>query len=294
MNVPEYGNGRGYKEEKEHGAKEFPFNIYICSIPLDFEQVRVHWHEEMEIIAVKRGRGIVTAEKETYSAKAGEMIMVFPGQLHGIRQDGNEAMEYENIIFRPSMLAASGEDVCDQRFLIPIIAQRIMSPLHVTKDMAVYEEFSQCIARLDRLSGEMGYGYQMAVKGTLFELLYLAFQTGKVEEEEHPKKARERIKQLLGYMEEHYGEPLTVEEAAALCYYSPSHFMKYFKQYMGVPFVRYLNDYRLTKAAYFLAAGEDSVTAAAQSCGFDNLSYFNRLFRQKFGMTPGKYRETCR
>ena len=39
-----------------------------------------------------------------------------------------------------------------------------------------------------------------------------------------------------------------------------------------------------------LLSAETSVTAVAQSCGFDNLSYFNRLFKQKYGCTPGEYR----
>lgn len=48
----------GYHEVKEHAGKDFPFNIYPCSIPADFRQVPVHWHEDMEIIAVKKGRGL--------------------------------------------------------------------------------------------------------------------------------------------------------------------------------------------------------------------------------------------
>lgn len=39
----------GYHEMKEHAGKDFPFNIYPCSIPADFSQVPVHWHEDMEM-----------------------------------------------------------------------------------------------------------------------------------------------------------------------------------------------------------------------------------------------------
>ena len=53
---------RGYHEIKEHGKREFPFNIYPCSIPVDFSHVALHWHEEMEIIAVKKGKGRITVE----------------------------------------------------------------------------------------------------------------------------------------------------------------------------------------------------------------------------------------
>ena len=74
--------------------------------------------------------------------------------------------------------------------------------------------------------------------------------------------------------------------------------MKYFKQYMGVPFIQYLNEFRLEKAAGMLLSTPDPVTAVAQRCGFDNISYFNRLFREKVRKTPGNTvrmgRFTCR
>ena len=93
------------------------------------------------------------------------------------------------------------------------------------------------------------------------------------------------------YVEEHYGERITIEEAAAVCYYSPSHFMKYFRQYMGISFVQYLNDYRLARAWAQLARTGETVTNIAQGCGFENLSYFNRLFKRRYGMTPGQMRQ---
>ena len=57
-----------------------------------------------------------------------------------------------------------------------------------------------------------------------------------------------------------------------------------------MPFIQYLNDYRLTMAGELLKMTEESVTQIALKCGFENLSYFNRLFRRKFGVTPGQYR----
>ena len=290
MSVPEGALSGGYHELKEHGVRDFPFNIYPCSIPVDFRQVPVHWHEEIEIISIKKGRGIVTVDREAYELEAGELILVFPGQLHGISSRRGETVEYENIIFRPSMLMTASEDLCTARFLLPLTEGHALGPLPVKRGAEAYGRFAACIERLDGLCGNREYGYQMAVKGELFGLLYLTFQVWGAEAVYRPRKSREKIKQILAYIEENYGEVITVEEAAGLCYYSKSHFMKYFRQYMGLSFVQYLNDYRLSKAAGLLVSTEDSVTDIAQRCGFDNLSYFNRLFRRKYGMTPGRYR----
>ena len=91
-------------------------------------------------------------------------------------------------------------------------------------------------------------------------------------------------------IEVRYGQNLSIQEMAGLCGYSPSHFMRFFRQHMGSSFVEYLNDYRLIMASHQLAHGEAGISEIAQNTGFDQPSYFNRLFKRKYGMTPKQSR----
>ena len=290
MRIPEYESVRGFHEIKEHGEREFPFNIYPCCIPQDFPQVRVHWHQEMEIIAVKEGELLVTVDKETSRIRQGEAAVVFPGQLHGIFQSGNGRAEYENIIFRLELLMGRGEDLCGIRFLLPMERDRGHGAVHMRKGVQGYEDFMEGVRLLDELCLGKRYGYELGVKGALFYMMSALLETWKPGERKGGRDTRERMRGLLDFIEEHYGEKITVQEAAERCYYSQSHFMKYFRQYMGVSFVEYLNSYRLFQAAGLLRTTDQPVTRIAQSCGFDNLSYFNRLFRRMYQMTPVQYR----
>ena len=59
---------------------------------------------------------------------------------------------------------------------------------------------------------------------------------------------------------------------------------------MGTGFIDYLNDYRLTMAERLLRSSDGSVLDIAEQSGFDSLSYFNRIFKRKYGEAPGRWR----
>ena len=86
-------------------------------------------------------------------------------------------------------------------------------------------------------------------------------------------------------------EKITIKTIAYELGLSQSHFMKFFKNTMGTTFIDYLNDYRLTMVSRLLVSSESSILDIAAESGFDNLSYFNRMFKKRFGMTPREYRK---
>ena len=84
---------------------------------------------------------------------------------------------------------------------------------------------------------------------------------------------------------------ITIADAATEVGISQSHFMKYFKNTMGTSFIDYLNEYRLTMASRLLQSSDSSILAISEEVGYDNLSYFNRTFKKRYGMTPSAYRK---
>ncbi|MDO5418108.1 MAG: AraC family transcriptional regulator [Lachnospiraceae bacterium] len=297
MDILQYESKR---EQKQHGDSRFPYNIYPCSIPLDFHMVPVHWHEEMELISIKKGQGQVTLDLKPFSVEEGDLVVVFPGRLHSISRKPGHSMEYENIIFRLDMLMPALPDACSAEFLMPLLSEDGPEPYVCRAGCREYEAVQQQVQRLDRISGERPYGYELAVKGIFCELLFqiLGEKRWKQEPSRRPDAGQRRlqgkVKLVLKEVENRYGEDLSIGEMADLCGYSSSHFMKFFKQWMGTSFVDYLNEYRLIMAARLLLCGEKNVTEIAQETGFGQTSYFNRLFKRKHGMTPGEYRKQCK
>ena len=289
MNLNEYQN---YHETKSHTVSEFPYNTYLCSIPLDFTLVPLHWHAELEIVVIKKGIGLISVDFDKRTVTSGDIVFIRPGQLHSIEQYSTRVMEYENIILKPELLISGETDLCARQFITPLMKGELRCAAFLTPAVPGYPEISDCISHIDYLCERQPNGYQLAVKGFLFQLLFLliSHQQKKSAIPALQTKSLEKIKTILKYVEEHYDEHITIDDMAALTFYSKSHFMKFFKAHMGTGFIEYLNDYRLTIAERLLRTSDASVLEIAEKSGFDNLSYFNRIFKRKYGQSPRKQR----
>lgn len=288
MKIPEY---ESYHEHKSHFDASFPYNTYLCSIPLDFMQVPLHWHDEAEFIYIKKGCGTISVDFTTYEVHADDIALILPGELHAINGLSDQVMEYENIIFHPELLEASGADMSFQTFLYPIFSMQLAVPSVLTKKDSVYTAVRNCLDQNDQICMRFPDGYPLAIKGNLFTLFF-ALYTNYASQKRIPsaKKNIEKLKTVIKYVELNYASPMTIAQMADLAGFSESHFMKYFKQTMGVPFTSYLNSYRLTMAGRLLLQSDDTILSIASEVGFDNLSYFNRAFKRQYGMTPSAYR----
>ncbi|MGN0370923.1 MAG: AraC family transcriptional regulator [Butyrivibrio sp.] len=288
MFIPEYEH---YHENKVHSASLFPYNTYICSIPLDFKEVQKHWHNEMEIIYIKKGCGIITLDFDTYNVTAGDIVIVVPGQLHGIYQHDSDTMEYENIIFSLNMLLSKHSDSVDSEFFTPLLSGGIKFEHFITVELPYYSDLAACLNRADMICSDFSKGYKLAIKGCLFDFFYILYQNSDESGPVKDNRNLERIKEVIKYIDHNYASDITIEEISAVCGFSSSHFMKFFKNTMGTSFIDYLNDYRLAVASRLLLSSESNIIDIAEGCGYNNLSYFNRIFKKKYGMTPSSYRK---
>ena len=260
MNILEYEN---YQEKISHGDPLFPYITYLCSIPLDFGYVPMHWHDEMEIIYIKKEKGTITVDFAQHTVTAGDIALI-----------------------------SKKTDTCNTDFLVPLISGNVSLPLLYTPDSPHYGEISACIDANDEICKTYPSGYQLFIKGQLFLLFYTLFHKCSTKElsGKDRSKSLEKMKLILKYVENNYMEKITIEDIANEVDLSQSHFMKYFKNTMGTSFVDYLNEYRLTMASRLLISSDSSILAIASEVGFENLSYFNRIFKKRFGQTPREYR----
>ena len=99
------------------------------------------------------------------------------------------------------------------------------------------------------------------------------------------------IENVLGYLENHYADDITLNELAEHKYFvSVGHLSRTFKNKTGQTFSKYLTELRLKKAKEFLINTDFDITDIATFTGYNDASYFTQIFRKSCGMTPSEYR----
>ena len=100
------------------------------------------------------------------------------------------------------------------------------------------------------------------------------------------------IHQSVHYVHKHYAEHISLEDLAGRVYLSPSYFGKVFKEETGETFVSFLNRVRIDRSKELLCCESVRLADIAQMVGFEEQSYFCRVFKKIVGTTPTRYRET--
>ncbi len=102
--------------------------------------------------------------------------------------------------------------------------------------------------------------------------------------------APDRIAQLMNYINSHYSECLYLPDLADMLYISPNYLSKLFKKYSGETLTQYLEDLRMIDAKYKLKNTSCPIWKIGAQIGYPNPSYFCRVFKKHFRMTPRQWR----
>ena len=107
---------------------------------------------------------------------------------------------------------------------------------------------------------------------------------------EQENRQLQKIRKALAFVQEHYGEEITVEQLAILSGYSTFHFCRLFKSITQLTPMQYIVRYRMQKARERLISTEDKMETIMTQVGFHNYGYFWRTFKKLYGFSPREYR----
>ena len=105
------------------------------------------------------------------------------------------------------------------------------------------------------------------------------------------RKSEVRINKVCLFIQHNFQNKIYLKEVAALIYLTESNFCKFFKKATGKTYSDYLNEIRINEASRLLIQTDKTISQISYECGFETLSYFNRVFLNKMHMPPSKYRK---
>ena len=106
-------------------------------------------------------------------------------------------------------------------------------------------------------------------------------------------KEQQRLKHVNQFIAEQYARKIEIPEVAALANLTEAAFCRYFKRMTRLTFTQFLNQYRVNQAQKLLLL-DNTITEACFACGFESLSYFNKIFRRVTGENPLQFRKRHR
>lgn len=282
-------------ETQIHGQLSFPYIVYKGSIPEFFSSYPLHWHDEMELIYICSGQGVITIQSHQYIVKADDIVIIPPQMVHSIEQYFKCTMEYFNILFHFSLLNYASNDTCYEKYFKPLYCHTKLPSLYLKSEVDLNRFVHPHIMYLIENRKKSYTSDELMVKSNLFAIMHYInqYSSPTSSAELSLKNNYDKLKNLLLHIQSNYDHTITVKDAAAICGFSPSHFMKLFKEMTGKSFSQYLIDYRLEIAARQLVETSYKIIDLAENVGFHNVSYFSRAFHSKYGKTPSAYRNNA-
>ena len=239
-----------------------------------------HWHEAVELFYIEEGGMEFFTPHHSLFFEKGECGIVNSNVLHMTKTHDICGSRQFLHLFSPSFIADSSRGRIYEKFVAPVVSSNFeIARLEGT-------DFREQLLNSFAID-ENADGYEIRVRNALSELwLDIKNQLPDDVKIDTGNSGDERLKQILVYIYDNYGEKLSIGNLAKAAFTSQRDVYRLFSQQLHCTPVEFITDYRLQCAYEKLLKTEESVTDIAQSCGFNTSSYFGSRFREKYGCTP--------
>ncbi|MBP5281493.1 MAG: helix-turn-helix transcriptional regulator [Lachnospiraceae bacterium] len=283
-------------EKVNHETAARPFSIHHTFVgPENTNALYLHCHPEAEFFCLAEGQLSFYVEDRIYELHGGDAIFIPPNLTHNAFKAPGESCDYDALVFSLEWL--SGYLGGEGNLYVNTIQKNRMDSVIVYR--GTRKEDGEALRRLSHYKEYAAlpiHRYEMRLLGEIMISLQEIYDavSEHLSYNEKTDASKEGVRRGIDYLMLHYDENISLSELVDSSGYSESHFCHRFKAITGFAPFAYLNRIRVIKAAERLIISDDKITKIAADCGFDNISYFNRVFRKQMEVSPGEYRQAGR
>lgn len=279
------------RELLTYGTPEFPVAFFYD----DFHIVTVpwHWHEELELILVTKGRQRVFIGSRVAELAEGDGYFCNSGILHHAEPLTPEC-EQEAIVANARVIGEP-DSVYYRNYMIPLLRDRGLPSRILQKDVSSDQQILQWFHTAWKAGSMEEEGYELTVRSLLGEIFFRLEQesrTDRIDSDGTSGSGRdeERIKAMIGFIKGHFRENISIASIAESANLSVSEGLRCFHKTLSTTPMQFVNGYRLGRAVEMLCTSETPIADIAEACGYQDPAYFARAFRRQYHMTPREYR----
>lgn len=284
----------------ENGEVGYPVQLYYIELMnLPMHRIRWHWHAEIEIIVIERGEAFFLSDDTKIHLTEGQGILINQNVMHAVHTiDDDTDCGLYSLKFHPSFLFGYGSTMMSGKYLVPILSSPAMRTIELLGQNSWQEKIMDTIHTIVTVNLSEQYGYELVTKSCLCQLWSLLLEQVVPQNISKSKQTtisldESRVKEAILYLEKHFQEHITLEDLASYIHVSKSECCRCFKRTLHLTPFEYLMRYRIFCAANMLQKEDSesrSMSTLAFNVGFNNVSYFNKLFKQYLHCTPGEYK----
>jgi len=240
----------------------------------------VHRHNFCEIMYVSNGEGIINIESEQHSIKTGDIVVYNSGVFHDEKSLGDEI----SILF-----------FAVDNLQIPGLAEGCIVPIDACPviEAGSYDDVLKSFlsVMIDELTQKKAHYKAISTNiATMFCYYILRLYEVKVENPRHVEICNEAMQ----YIEDNYQSDISLDSIASSVHLSKYHFVRIFKETLGISPMKCLLRIRLANAKDLLGRTELSIREIAMSVGYENALTFSRVFKNSEDISPTDYRNNVR
>ncbi len=277
-------------------SKDFPFVIkYTDFSKLTEGRARWHWHDFFELTIPLNDGMILQTTEQTVGLNHGEAAFVNSSTLHTVGWDTDpEQKACYTFFFDRSILTGEYGSIFEEKYVNPITMCRELDCFPIRPNNRAGLQMMTLINDIVFYFEQEAFGYEIRSRSALSELwLTLLGETEAIRK--NAKKTdptdTQRMKQMMNYIHDHFGDKIYLEEIASAAGISPRECARVFKRQIGFTPMDYLNQYRVRMAADELRMSAKPISLIGEECGFASDSYFGKTFRQYMACSPRDYRK---
>lgn len=285
-----------FKEGRRHGDATFPIGVYQVNEDHGHTLFDLHWHEEVEFIYVVEGTASFQIGTNHLEVQAGEALFIQSEELHAaLVATEADSCNLFAIVFDLKLLSGPNYDVVQSKYLDPLFEHKLLLPKQLKPSTPWERRIIAGLVEIIALYGEKPRAFELLIKARLYAIFAEFFANFQSTLESLPITADlhkiERLKKVLQYMDESLHTRIQVKDAASIIRMSEGHFCRFFKSLVHKTPMDYINMLRVNQAAKLLSESNKKIIEIALEVGFDNPSYFIKLFKQHKKCTPSEFRK---